>query len=205
MGFRIYLNVVSVAQFGRAPDCGSGGCRFKSGRTPHKKPPGEAVSRGGFCFGGVFLLLNKWLKNVKISIKVDHLNQLRHKTIMTNKTIVIGVIAVLVIVGGAFLLFKSKAPTVVDMGALTSEESELAAFDADLASFAGDEVVLSELDQTLNDVAETTSAISATESIDSTSIGQEGNQVDFSKDLAGFTSDDAALQELDQAFGEVTQ
>ena len=85
---------------------------------------------------------------------------------MTNKTIIIGVIAVLVIVGGAFLLFKSKAPKVVDMGALTSEESELTAFDADLASFAGDEVVLSEFDQTLGDVAETTGVISAAEAIE---------------------------------------
>ena len=124
---------------------------------------------------------------------------------MTNKTIVIGVITVLVIVGGAFLLFKSKAPKVVDLSALTSEESELTAFNADLASFAGDEIVLSELNQTLNDVVETTGAISATESIDSTSISQEGSQVDLSKDLAGFISDDAALQELDQALGEVTQ
>lgn len=124
---------------------------------------------------------------------------------MTNKNIIIGVIVVLVVVGGAFLLFKSKTPSIVDTSSLASDESELAAFQADIDSFAGDEAVLSELDQTLDDVAEAGGEINAAEAIDSALISQEGSGVDFSKDLAGFTSDDAALQELDQAFSEVSQ
>lgn len=154
---------------------------------------------------GHFVFQSNIVRDLKNKIKVDRLNQLTHKTIMTNKKIIIGVVAVLVIVGGVFLLFKSKAPKVVDLTALTGEESEFTAFDADFVLFAGDEAVLSELDQTLGDIAEANGAISAAESTDSASIGQEANQADFSKDLADFSSDDVTLLELDQAFGEVTQ
>jgi hypothetical protein len=124
---------------------------------------------------------------------------------MTNKTIIIAVIAVLVIVGGVFLLFKSRTPAVVDLNAFTNEENELTAFEADLALFVDDETVLSELDQTFSDIAETTGGVSASEALDITSISQEANLIDLSGDLTDSANDDTALQELEQILGEILQ
>ena len=47
--------MVLVAQLVRAPDCGSGGRRFKSDRDPKKNPSplgGDFVGPGDFCYQG---------------------------------------------------------------------------------------------------------------------------------------------------------
>jgi hypothetical protein len=123
---------------------------------------------------------------------------------MSNKNLILAIFAVFIIVIAVFLM-STRAPSVVDMAGLKNEENELEAFDADLTSFDADQSVLSELDQTLGDAADAGGKVSAAETFDSLSIGQEAGQSDFSQDLTGFTSDDALLPELDQAFGEVLQ
>jgi len=120
-----------------------------------------------------------------------------------DKRVTVGVIILLIVVGGAFLLLKSRAPF-VDTTSVVHEEDEFKAFDIDVAAFTQDEAILSELDQTLDDVVEG-GEVSTIESIDSVSISQEANHADFSNDLTGFANDGAALQELDQVFGEVLQ
>lgn len=127
---------------------------------------------------------------------------------MANKTIIIGILLVLVVIGGAFLFWKNKvqAPLVVDTASLSAEESSISSLETSLASSAKDEAVSNELDQTLIDVAEETGAVSAVEAVNSASISQEESQIDFlSKNLTDFTNANAILQELNQAIDEVSQ
>lgn len=122
---------------------------------------------------------------------------------MTNKTIVIGVIAVLVIVGGAFFIFRGDKA--FDVSQLDRDAAKLDSMAADIDAFSRDDVALEELNQTFSDILDETAGISAAEALDEQSIAQEASQADFGQTLNAFAADDAALQELDQAFGEVSQ
>lgn len=122
-----------------------------------------------------------------------------------NRNVIIGIIVFIIIIGGLLLFSRGKAPSAVKTGVISEEEDGLATFGSELDLFAGDEIVLDEINQALVDVAEITEAVSAAEAIDSASISQEANQADLSNDITSFNNDEAQLQELDQAFSEVSQ
>lgn len=121
-----------------------------------------------------------------------------------NKNIIIGiVVAVLVVVVGAFLLLRSDRA--FDVSVLAQDETELAKMAEDFDAFSQDNAVLSEVDQTFGDILGEQDGISAEEALDEISITNEASQADLEQTLNAFAADQAALQELDQTLGEVSQ
>ncbi|MDP3771832.1 MAG: hypothetical protein Q8Q94_00450 [bacterium] len=122
-----------------------------------------------------------------------------------NKNAVIGIVVavVLVVVVGAFFIFRGDKA--FDVPGLDRDVGELDSISADLDAFSKDNVALEELNQTFSDILDETSGISAVEALDESSIAQESSQADFGQTLNAFAADDAALSELDQALGEVSQ
>ena len=121
-----------------------------------------------------------------------------------NKNVLIGIIALVIVVGGAFLLYKGNQLS-VDTGALSSEEKSFTSLENDMSSFAQDETVLNEVNQTYNDIAQDSGAVSSSDAFNGASIASEARQVDFSSDVNAFNSDNVALQGASQASGEVAQ
>lgn len=121
-----------------------------------------------------------------------------------NKNAVIGiVVVVLVAVVGAFFIFRGDKA--FDVSGLDRDVIELDSMSADLDAFSKDNVAIEELNQTFSDLLDETVGINAAEALDESSIAQESSQADFGQTLNAFAADDAALSELDQAFGEVSQ
>lgn len=126
-----------------------------------------------------------------------------------NKNIVMGlVVAVFVVVVGAFLFLsgdKAFNVSMLSQSALGRDEAELSNMSEDLEAFSQDNNVLSEVDQTFADILDEQVGISAEEALDEASIASEASGADLGQTLNTFAADEAALQELGQAFGEVAQ
>lgn len=118
-----------------------------------------------------------------------------------NRNIIIGIVVVIIILAGVFLIFKSKPA--LDTALFDKDEAELNAFNNDIALFDQDNTVLDEINQTFNDILNEGAVVSAESALDLTSLEQEASAVDFSSELNIFDED--ILQELDQSFGEVLQ
>jgi len=118
------------------------------------------------------------------------------------RDILIGVVAVLVVVVGAFFIFRGEKA--FDLSLFEKDEAELARMSNDFEMLSQDSV-LDEIDQTFGDILDEGAGISAGDALDESSIAQEAAQADLSQTLDAFAADDAALQELDQVFGEVLQ
>ncbi len=120
-----------------------------------------------------------------------------------NKNLIIAIVVVLVVVVGAFFIFKDKKA--LDVSFIQGDETELAGWLSDFEAFSQDDALAAELDQTFGDILDEGAAISADAALDDSSISQEASQADFLQTLNAFAADDAALQELDQISGEVSQ
>ena len=132
--------------------------------------------------------------------------QLLLNVALMNKKTLAAVVVVVALAGGAFLLSRGTAPSIVDTTALSREENELTSFDIDLTTFAGDEVAARELDQVVSDVSDDADGVSAAAALDDTSIGREQTRVDgFRQDLAESASDDTVLPELNPILGDISQ
>lgn len=119
-----------------------------------------------------------------------------------NIKIIIGIIAAIIVVGG-ILFLKNKAPSFVGTSVFTQDEDELEALAGDLNVFFEEESAAREINETLDEAAGIAGGISVSEAFSSASISQEAGEVDFSKDLADFNSDETSLQELGQVFEEI--
>jgi len=122
-----------------------------------------------------------------------------------NKNIIIGIIvvALVVVVAGAFFVFRSKEA--FDVSFISGDEIELTNWGNDLEVFAKDNTLATEFDQTFGDILDERAVISADAALNESAIAQEASQVDSSQTLNAFAADDAALRELDQVFSEVSQ
>lgn len=118
-----------------------------------------------------------------------------------NRNIIIGIVVVIIILVGIFLIFKGKPP--LDTALFDKDEEELSAFNNDIALFDQDNTALDEISQTFSDILDEGAIISAESALNLTSLEQEASAVDFSGDLNIFNEN--ILQEFDQAFGEVLQ
>ncbi|MCH7828482.1 hypothetical protein IH982_01270 [Patescibacteria group bacterium] len=119
-----------------------------------------------------------------------------------SKNVAIGVVVViLVVVAGAFFIFRGEEA--FDVSLFEKDEAELTSIGNDIEMLSQD-AVLDELEQTFGDILEG-AGISAAEALDESSIALEALEADLSQTLDAFASDDAVLQELDQAFGDVSQ
>lgn len=121
-----------------------------------------------------------------------------------NKNTIIGIIVVVfVVVVGAFLLLRGDRA--FDVSALARDEAELSKMVEDFEAFSQDGAILSEVDQTFGDILDEHTGISAEDALDESSIAQDAIQADSGQTLNAFAADEAALQELGQVFGEVSQ
>ena len=120
-----------------------------------------------------------------------------------SKNIVIGVIVViLVVVAGAFFTFRGEEA--FDVSLFDKDEAELTSIGNDIEMLSQD-VVLDEIEQTFGDILDESVGVSAVEALDESSIAKEALEADLSQTLDAFAADDAVLQELDQAFDDVSQ
>ena len=120
-----------------------------------------------------------------------------------NKNIVIGIVVIiLVIVAG--VLFISKEEEAFDVSLFDKDEAELTSIGNDIEMFSQD-AVLDEIEQTFGDILDEGAEISADAALDESEIAKEAAEVDLSQALDAFASDEAVLQEIDQAFGDVSQ
>lgn len=121
-----------------------------------------------------------------------------------NKNIIISLAVVVFVVVAGALLYRGGG-TGFNISALGRDEAELSKMSEDLDAFYQDNVILSEVDQTFADIMDERVGISAEEVFDESSISNEASGADFEQTLNAFVADEATLQELDQAFGEVVQ
>ena len=120
-----------------------------------------------------------------------------------SKNVVIGIVVViLVVVVGA--LFIPRGEEAFDVSLFDKDEAELASMGNDIEMLSQD-AVLDEIDQTFSDILDEGAGISADAALDESEIAKEAAEADLSETLDAFASDDAVLQELDQAFGDVSQ
>jgi len=117
-----------------------------------------------------------------------------------NKIIIV-ILVVGIILVGAFLFLRGRAP--IDTALFDGDEAELSAFENNLDLFSKDGAVLDEINQTFGDILDEGVGVSSESSLDLASLDAEAAGVDFSGDLNIF--DENILQELDQSFGEVLQ
>ena len=121
----------------------------------------------------------------------------------TNKNIILGISIIVMVVVGAFFIFRGDKA--LDVSLFEKDEAELTRMSNDLESLFQDNAFLDEIDQTFSDILDEGAGISASDALDESSIAQEAAQADLSQTLDAFAADDAVLQELDQVFGEVLQ
>ena len=121
----------------------------------------------------------------------------------TNKNIILGISIIVMVVVGAFFIFRGDKA--LDVSLFERDEAELTRMSNDFESLSKDNALLDEIDQTFSDILDEGAGISADDALDESSIAQEAAQADLSQTLDAFAADDAALQELDQVFGEVLQ
>lgn len=122
--------------------------------------------------------------------------------IFTNRKVIISIV-IFVMVVGAFFVFRGDKAFSISL--FEKDEAGLAKINNDIEIFFQDNTVLSEIDQTFSDILDEGAGISADAALDEASIAQEASQANLSQILDAFEADEAALQELDQAFGEVSQ
>lgn len=121
-----------------------------------------------------------------------------------SKNTVIGIVAVvLVVVVGAFFIFRGEKA--FEISILDQDVAGLNSIATNLDAFSRDNAVVEEMNQTFSDILDETAGISAAEALDESSIAREASQADLSQTLNAFAADDAALSELEQVFGEVLQ
>lgn len=121
-----------------------------------------------------------------------------------NKNLVIGIfIIILVLVAGAFFIFKGDKA--FDVSFLDKDAAELDSMAADIDAFSMDNAAIEELNQTFSDILDESAGISAAEALGESSIDKEAALADLSQILNVFGLDDAALSELNQVLGEVLQ
>jgi len=131
------------------------------------------------------------------------INELPLRNISMNKNIIIGIVVIiLVIVAG--VLFISRGEEAFDVSLFDKDEAELTSIGNDIEMLSQD-VVLDEIEQTFNDILDEGAGISADAALDESEIAKEAAEADLSQVLDAFASDEAVLQELDQAFGDVSQ
>ncbi|MDO8571723.1 MAG: hypothetical protein Q7R79_03515 [bacterium] len=122
-----------------------------------------------------------------------------------NTKIVIALVAFFVVmVTGAFL-FRGAGEGVVQLSVLQEDETELAVFEKDLEIISEDEHALEEVDQTFNDILEGGFGVTLENALDDASLSQEAYDVDFWQTLDDFEHDDAALQDDNEVYAEITQ
>ena len=120
-----------------------------------------------------------------------------------SKNVVIGIVVViLVVVVGA--LFISRGEEAFDVSLFDKDEAELTSMGNDIEMLSQD-AVLDEIDQTFSDILDESVGVSAAEALDESSIAKEALEADLSQTLDAFAADEAVLQELDQAFEDVSQ
>ena len=115
-----------------------------------------------------------------------------------NRNIIIGIVVVLVLVVGAFLIL-GRGGGGIDVSVFVPDEAELNSMATDIEAFSEDDIVLNEVDDTFDDITDAGDAFSLD------TIDQEVSEVDLSATLDAFAADDTVLDEIDQTFGEVSQ
>ena len=115
-----------------------------------------------------------------------------------NKNIIIGIVVVLVLVVGAFLILGRGGES-IDVSVFVPDEAELNSMAVDIEAFSADDIVLNEVDDTFGDITDAGGAFSLD------TIDQEAAEADLSAALDAFAADDTVLDEIDQTFGEVSQ
>lgn len=116
-----------------------------------------------------------------------------------NKNIIIGIIALLIITGAAFVIVQTRysvpAPAAkIDGAEIGKKLSELNALDSDMALFGQDDAVSGELNNAVNEVGEISAATALSD--------DERGLNNFSNDLTDIFGDEAVSKELDQTLGE---
>ena len=124
-----------------------------------------------------------------------------------NKNTIIGIVGVvIVIVAGAFFIFKGeKSEKYFDVSLLDKDETELTKMNEDVEAFLHDNLVVEKTSQTFSDILDEGTGISAAEALDEYSISQEASQADILQTLNAFAADEDALGKLDQTFSEISQ
>lgn len=120
-----------------------------------------------------------------------------------SKNLIIVIAVILVVVAGAFSIFRGKEA--IDVSVWQGDENELANWESVLEMFSQEDALGQEIDQTFGDVLDEQAGLGIDAALDETSINQEASKSDFSETLDDFTTDDAALLELNQVIGEVSQ
>lgn len=124
---------------------------------------------------------------------------------MNKNTLIVIAISMLlvIIVFSISIITKSPAPKsaiLIDIATYQNDEAELNSFEKDLAVSNKDENLFTEIDQTYSDILDLSEL-----AFDEDLISKEGAIADFSEDLKSFSDDETAMEELDQAFVEISQ
>lgn len=116
-----------------------------------------------------------------------------------NVLIVVGVILLIAIAG----LWIREISILTPISASEQDEAELSAIAVDLETFSADNIAIEETAQGFSDILDEGAGISASKTLDEPSIAQEFLQADLSDTLNDFETDETAMKELDQIFGEI--
>lgn len=121
-----------------------------------------------------------------------------------NRNTILGIIVAGAVAGIAVLvIFRGEG--VFDVSLFGQDETELERFGEDIATLSRDAALLDEIDQAFDDITGEGIAITAEEALDEASINQEGAKSNLTPALNAFGTDDVVLEEIDEAFGEVSQ
>jgi hypothetical protein len=121
-----------------------------------------------------------------------------------NILIIVTVFTLLVIIVFSISIIKKnpapKPETIIDIASYQNDEAKIDSFEEDLTKSNQDENLFLEIDQTYSDILDLSES-----ALDEDLILKEGTAADFSEDLKSFSDDEIALEELDQAFIEISQ
>ena len=121
-----------------------------------------------------------------------------------NRNTIIGIIVAGAVAAIAVLvIFRGEG--VFDVSFFEQDEAQLERFGEDIATLSGDAALLDEIDQTFDDITREGTVVPAEEALDEASINQEGVQANLTPGLNALGGDDAVLEEIDEAFGEVSR
>ncbi|MCP6719522.1 MAG: hypothetical protein KJI71_04840 [Patescibacteria group bacterium] len=119
-----------------------------------------------------------------------------------NRNIIIGIVIVIIILVGAFFIFRGGP---IDTSAFKADEAELDRFNQDIEAASQDSGIFNEFTQTFLDILDEVAPIPPGEALDEASINQDAAESDLSDSLDSFAADESALQEFDDTFEEVSQ